>query len=144
MSASYSDVLKCSQGQRGIDLQLDAEKETQLIAKPYPSFIPTIVYNKVMGNCSFFFWTNFQINISFISSIAIQPKQAMAIVARFQANCVRWTEFISNYVRWIIENMRQKVIRIAKCTVCLVPDAKCAQLYSNLHNILVSVFMLWI
>lgn len=47
MSASYPDVLKCSTGERGIELQLDAEKETQLIAKPYPSFIPTIVYNKV-------------------------------------------------------------------------------------------------
>ncbi|XP_055318701.1 GILT-like protein 1 [Sitodiplosis mosellana] len=46
VSASYADVQKCSTGPQGVQLQLNAEKETQFVAKPYPSFIPTIVYNK--------------------------------------------------------------------------------------------------
>lgn len=44
---SYVDVQKCLNGSEGIELQLQAEKETHLIRKPYPRFIPTIVYDKV-------------------------------------------------------------------------------------------------
>lgn len=43
----FVDVTNCLHGPKGVELQLKAEKETHLIRKPYPSFIPTIVYNKV-------------------------------------------------------------------------------------------------
>lgn len=39
--------MPCLNGEKGIELQLKAEKKTHTIAKPYPSFIPTIVYNEV-------------------------------------------------------------------------------------------------
>lgn len=48
----YGLVSNCTTGARGVELQLNAEKETHLIAKPYPSFIPTIVYNKVKNHFS--------------------------------------------------------------------------------------------
>lgn len=50
---SFANVTECKNGGRGVELQLDAEKETHLIAKPYPSFIPTIVYNKVIEQNNF-------------------------------------------------------------------------------------------
>ncbi|XP_031622561.1 GILT-like protein 1 [Contarinia nasturtii] len=46
VNVSYADVEKCSNGPKGVELQLNAEKETHLISKPYPSFIPTIVFSK--------------------------------------------------------------------------------------------------
>lgn len=50
---SFANVTECKNGEKGVELQLDAEKETHLIAKPYPSFIPTIVYNKVIARNNF-------------------------------------------------------------------------------------------
>lgn len=46
---SFANVTECKNGEKGVELQLDAEKKTHLIAKPYPSFIPTIVYNKIFN-----------------------------------------------------------------------------------------------
>lgn len=40
-------VSDCYQGGLGYQLQIDAERITHKIAKPYPSFVPTIVYNGV-------------------------------------------------------------------------------------------------
>lgn len=39
--------MTCLNGKKGVELQLKAEKKTHTIAKPYPSFIPTIVYDEV-------------------------------------------------------------------------------------------------
>lgn len=39
--------MACLNGEKGVELQLNAEKKTHTIAKPYPSFIPTIVYDEV-------------------------------------------------------------------------------------------------
>lgn len=39
--------MACLNGKKGVELQLKAEKKTHTIAKPYPSFIPTIVYDEV-------------------------------------------------------------------------------------------------
>lgn len=47
LNISYPNIMECSRGSKGIELQLEAEQNTHLIAKPYPQFIPTIVYNKV-------------------------------------------------------------------------------------------------
>lgn len=47
MNVSYADVTECSTGSKGVELQLNAEKKTHTVARPYPSFIPTIVYNEV-------------------------------------------------------------------------------------------------
>lgn len=49
---TWSNVEECSKGPIGTQLQLDAEKATHLIAKPYPGFIPTIVYNRVSETSS--------------------------------------------------------------------------------------------
>lgn len=46
---TWANVEACSKGPIGTQLQLDAEQATHQIAKPYPAFIPTIVYNRV-GN----------------------------------------------------------------------------------------------
>lgn len=54
LNISLSDVTECLRGPRGIELQLNAEKETHLIRKPYPSFIPTIVYNQVKYSIQFY------------------------------------------------------------------------------------------
>lgn len=45
---SIDDLKACETGARGIELQLEAEKQTHLIKKPYPRFVPTIVFNQVM------------------------------------------------------------------------------------------------
>lgn len=47
VGANFTNVNECANGDKGKQLQLEAEKETHLIAKPYPSFVPTVVYNKV-------------------------------------------------------------------------------------------------
>lgn len=47
VNVTYSKVNECAVGELGKQLQLNAEKETHLIAKPYPSFVPTVVYNRV-------------------------------------------------------------------------------------------------
>lgn len=47
MNANFPDIEKCSTGPRGVELQLNAEKQTHTVRKPYPRFVPTIVYNKV-------------------------------------------------------------------------------------------------
>lgn len=47
VNVTYDELLDCLTTQKGVNLQLEAEKETHLIARPYPRFIPTIVYNKV-------------------------------------------------------------------------------------------------
>lgn len=50
VNVSYTDIMSCLNGKKGIELQLKAEKKTHTIAKPYPSFIPTIVYDEVKIN----------------------------------------------------------------------------------------------
>lgn len=47
MNVSYADIMACSNGKKGVELQLKAEQKTHTVAKPYPSFIPTIVYDEV-------------------------------------------------------------------------------------------------
>lgn len=47
VNVSYTDIMECLNGKKGVELQLKAEKKTHTIAKPYPSFIPTIVYEEV-------------------------------------------------------------------------------------------------
>lgn len=42
------DLNACETGPKGLELQLEAEKQTHLIKKPYPRFVPTIVFNQVI------------------------------------------------------------------------------------------------
>lgn len=44
---SADDLSTCGSGTKGIELQLEAERQTHRIARPYPRFIPTIVFNQV-------------------------------------------------------------------------------------------------
>lgn len=46
-NVSPDDLRTCEAGTKGIELQLEAEKQTHRIARPYPRFIPTIVFNQV-------------------------------------------------------------------------------------------------
>lgn len=45
VGVEYPEVLQCVNGGLGTQLQLEQERVTHRIAKPYPSFVPTIVYN---------------------------------------------------------------------------------------------------
>lgn len=47
VNVTWANVEACSKGPIGTQLQLDAEEATHQIAKPYPAFIPTIVYDRV-------------------------------------------------------------------------------------------------
>lgn len=47
MNVSQTDILTCLNGEKGVELQLKAEQKTHTIAKPYPSFVPTIVFDEV-------------------------------------------------------------------------------------------------
>lgn len=47
VNVPYETLFNCTTGQKGIELQLKDEQQTHRIARPYPSFIPTIVYNGV-------------------------------------------------------------------------------------------------
>lgn len=44
--ADYSEVHDCFYGGLGTMLQIEAERQTHTVAKPYPSFVPTIVYDR--------------------------------------------------------------------------------------------------
>lgn len=50
VDVNWSNIEECVKGPIGVQLQLEAEQATHLIAKPYPSFIPTIVYDRVSCN----------------------------------------------------------------------------------------------
>lgn len=54
VNVPYEVLFNCTTGQKGVELQLKDEQQTHRIARPYPSFIPTIVYNGVRTNDSEF------------------------------------------------------------------------------------------
>lgn len=45
VEVDHNEVLQCFNGGLGTQLQLEAERLTRKIAEPYPSFVPTIVYD---------------------------------------------------------------------------------------------------
>lgn len=47
VNVDYAEVHQCLRGGLATQLQLEAERITHRIARPYPSFVPTIVYNNV-------------------------------------------------------------------------------------------------
>lgn len=47
VGVQYPEVSQCYYGGLGTQLQLEAERITHKIARPYPKFVPTIVYNHV-------------------------------------------------------------------------------------------------
>lgn len=137
MNASYVDVLKCSSGSKGVELQLDAEKETHSIAKPYPSFIPTIVFNKVRWQCCMifvflcfylvgFFLINIFSTFSFIIfilsfdlytyMIEIWSYKATAIIERVQKISVHRTENAVEFIRWVTKSLCIKLYTAIKGT----------------------------
>lgn len=56
--------MACLNGEKGVELQLKAERKTHTVAKPYPSFIPTIVYDEVNRIIDFIFSSLRQIDSS--------------------------------------------------------------------------------
>lgn len=50
MNISHDALKRCETGSKGIELQIKAERLTHRIARPYPAFIPTIVFNNVSIN----------------------------------------------------------------------------------------------
>lgn len=51
----YATLLACQNGPKGIELQLKAENQTHEIARPYPKFVPFVVYNHVGVSTILFF-----------------------------------------------------------------------------------------
>lgn len=47
MNVTYETLLACQTGPKGIELQFKAENETHTVARPYPPFVPFVVYNRV-------------------------------------------------------------------------------------------------
>lgn len=47
VNVTYETLLACQTGQKGTELQLRAETETHAVARPYPPFVPFVVYNRV-------------------------------------------------------------------------------------------------
>lgn len=51
INLNYRYIQQCMVNGIGVQLQLSAEKVTQSVQYPYPSFIPTIIYNGVNIFC---------------------------------------------------------------------------------------------
>lgn len=47
VNVDYREVSQCMNGGLATQLQLEAERITHRIARPYPSFVPTVVFNNV-------------------------------------------------------------------------------------------------
>lgn len=47
VGVEWPEVTQCFYGGLGTQLQLEAERITHKLAKPYPKFVPTIVFNQV-------------------------------------------------------------------------------------------------
>lgn len=48
VNVEYSTLFECFTSDKGKELQLIAQNQTQKIRDPYPTFVPTIVYNHVI------------------------------------------------------------------------------------------------
>lgn len=47
VNVTYETLLSCQTGLKGVELQLKAENQTHVVARPYPPFVPFVVYNRV-------------------------------------------------------------------------------------------------
>lgn len=63
VGVNYANVNDCFIGELGKQLQLDAEEQTHLIAKPYPRFVPTIVFNRVSELVYYLDWTSYMVTM---------------------------------------------------------------------------------
>lgn len=56
VNVTYETLLACQTGPKGTELQLKAENETHIVARPYPPFVPYVVYNRVSTGLPFIFY----------------------------------------------------------------------------------------
>lgn len=88
----YNALNHCESSVRGIELQVQAERQTRRIKEPYPDFIPTIIFNKVSTVWVGHHWHVLSSETQYFwlyQSIDIRFEQSLSFDSQFQTSCLR-------------------------------------------------------